>query len=507
MSNTYRFERPEDLVIVDKPTLTVAIVVACRGGQEKLDLLLASLAVQSYPSSLTKLYIIDDGSDVAIKFPQLRPKRAEIIRYRNSNSHWGKTAATNDSVAKLKEDVLWFVDGDMVFDPDHLAHHMKWHHNNDDYAVLGWKRFIASWEYTPQSLTKSLKAGNFLDLHSESWGKELWESRIDRTKELVHPGLDGYRAFVGATFSLKNSQWRKLGGYNRELITGEDTELGWRAFMAGLRIVPDRQAHSWHLGYSTVEENKESIHRHNDPALAQFIPQMHSIRARQNYEWKVATYQLLVDIRNSNLLQLQTHLKDLLELAGTSAEIKLLAPWSSLQDRYSPLDDQLADLREIYNWVKGDSRFAFIEIGATSQLSIDYLISQFSPSASPYYLFVEGDFSINLKDLADNLLTREGGLLGIANKDDRRAFALFGPAFARASRSRGDLYRNLSSQWGVHWMTFEKFLELNHGKKSRIKRFGRYLKREGKKVNSPRQLAIFVKKIFGLFARKVIKRG
>ena len=135
------------------------------------------------------------------------------------------------------------------------------------------------------------------------------------------------------------------------------------------------------------------------------------------------------------------------------------------------------------------------------------MISQFSSSASPYYLFVEGDFSINLKDLVDNLLTREDGLLGIANKDDRRAFALFGPAFARASRTRGDLYRNISSQWGVNWMTFEKFLELNHGKKSRIKRFGRYLKREGKKVNSPRQLAIFIKKIIRLFARKAIKHG
>lgn len=507
MSSAFRFERPDDLAIIDKPTLTVAIVVACRGGQEKLDLLLASLAVQSYPSSLTKLYIIDDGSETPIKLPQLRPKRAEVIRYKNTNSHWGKTAATNDSVAKLKEDVLWFVDGDMVFDPDHLAHHMKWHHNSDDYAVLGWKRFVATWEYTPQSLTKILKAGDFLDLHSESWGKELWEARIDRTKELIHPGLDGYRAFVGATFSLKNSQWKKLGGYNRELITGEDTELGWRTFMAGLRIVPDRQAHSWHLGYSTVEENKESIHRHNDPALAQFIPQMHSIRGRHDYQWKVATYQLLIDLRSSNLSQLQTHLKDLLELVGTSAEIKLLAPWISLQDRYSPLDDQLADLREIYNWVKGDSRFSFIEIEATAQLNIDYLISQFSLSASPYYLFVEGDFPINLKDLVDNLLAREDGLLGIANKDDRRAFALFGPAFARAHRSKGNIYRTVSSQWGIHWMTFEKFLELNHGKKSRIKRFGRYLKREGKKVNSPRQLAIFIKKIIRLVLRKVIKRG
>lgn len=507
MSTVYRFERPEILEISAHPKLTVAIVVACRGGQEKLDLVLASLAQQSYPSSLITLYIIDDGSEPVIKLSKLRPKRSEIIRFENKSGHWGKTAATNGSLSKVKEDVIWFVDGDMVFDPDHLAHHMKWHHESDDYVVLGWKRFVAQWSYTPATLSKALAADKFLDLHPESWGKELWEARIERTKELTRPGVEGYRSLVGATFSIRNSQWKQVGGYNPELITGEDTELGWRVFTSGLRLVPDRQAHSWHLGYSTVEENKESIHRHNDPALAQFIPQMHSIRARQNFDWKVATYQLLVDVRNCNLSQLLEKIAQLVELPGTSAEVKLLAPWAELKDRYSPVADNLADIREIYNWVRGDSRFNFIEIESNAELNIDYLLSLFTQGATPYYLFTDGDFAINLKDLVDSLLVSEEGLLGVANKDDRRAFALFAPALARAGRTKGNLYKNISGQWGIHWMTGENFLEINKFRESRIKRFGRFLKREGKKINSSHQLLIFIKKLISLVLRKVIKSG
>ncbi len=39
----YRFSRPTDLTLVARPKLSVAVVIACRDGQEKLDLVLASL--------------------------------------------------------------------------------------------------------------------------------------------------------------------------------------------------------------------------------------------------------------------------------------------------------------------------------------------------------------------------------------------------------------------------------------------------------------------------------
>jgi hypothetical protein len=72
-------------------------------------------------------------------------------------------------------------------------------------------------------------------------------------------------------------------------------------------------------------------------------------------------------------------------------------------------------------------------------------------------------------------MVSEEGLLGVASKDDRRAFALFAPALARAARTKGNLYKNISTQWGVHWMTGERFHEINKFRESRIKRFGRFL--------------------------------
>jgi GT2 family glycosyltransferase len=503
----YRFNRPDNLTLVAKPKLSVAVVIACRDGQEKLDLVLASLAAQSYPAALTSVYVIDDGSAKALVLPSIKPLRTKLISYKNSLGKWGKTAATNDCVTRLREDVLWFIDADMIFEPDHLAHHMKWHHDNDDYAVLGWKRFVKNWSYHPEDLYKALKGGVFDQLHEESWGKDLWEERVQRTNDLVKPALDGYRAFVGATFSIKNDRWRELGGYNRNLITGEDIELGWRIFTHGLRTVVDRSANSWHLGYSTVESNKDQIHRHNDPSLAQVIPQMHSIRAMNNFIWSVPTYQVFVDVRETTLSQFLELRSKLLALPGTNAHFTLLAPWKLLSKRYSPVGDIYADLREIRNWLQGDPQYSLDEIEINKEVTIEEVLERFTHGATPYYIFAEARVNIDLKDLVDQLLVSEQGLVGVADKFDKRALALFAPALGRALESEGSLYRSISRQWGVLWMSDDQFAALNQGKHNRVRRFARYLKREGKKVNSPLQLVIFVKKIASLILRKVLGRG
>lgn len=503
----YRFSRPDNLTLVGKPKLSVAVVIACRDGQEKLDLVLASLAAQNYPASLTSVYVIDDGSAKALVLPTIKPLKTKLISYKNSPGKWGKTAATNDCVARLREDVLWFIDADMVFEPDHLAHHMKWHHDSDDYAVLGWKRFVKNWPYNPETLLKALKGGAFDHLHEESWGKDLWEERVRRTNYLLNPALDGYRAFVGATFSIRNDRWRELDGYNRNLITGEDIELGWRIFTQGLRAVVDQSAHSWHLGYSTVETNKDQIHRHNDPSLAQVIPQMHSVRAKSNFSWSVPTYQVFVDVRDTTLAQFLDLRSKLLALPGTNAQFTLLAPWKLLSKRYSPVGDIYADLREIRNWLQGDPQYSLAEIEVDQEISIEEILEKFTHGSTPYYIFAEARIGIDLKDLVDQLLVSEQGLVGVADKLDKRAFALFAPALGRALESEGSLYRSISRQWGVLWMSDDQFATLNQGKHNRVRRFARYLKREGKKVNSPSQLVIFLKKITSLVLRKVLGRG
>jgi hypothetical protein len=157
--------------------------------------------------------------------------------------------------------------------------------------------------------------------------------------------------------------------------------------------------------------------------------------------------------------------------------------------------------------LKGDPQYAFEEIDESAQVSIETILEKFSHGSTPYYIFVEAEMNIDLKDLVDQLLVSEQGLMGVADKFDRRAFALFAPALGRALENDESLYRSISKQWGVLWINDDQYAVLNQGKHNRLQRFKRYLKREGKKVNSPLQLVIFIKKIASLVLRKVLGRG
>ena len=232
---------------------------------------------------------------------------------------------------------------------------------------------------------------------------------------------------------------------------------------------------------------------------------MKSIRAHSKDRFQVSNFEVVLDVRNCTLSQLQKLESDLLQVAGTQAEFLLLANWTDLKRRYTPVKDSLADLREIHNWLKGSPQYKFKEIAADAQLKIEEIISLFTLSAIPMHIFAEGDFALNLKDLCDFTWAKEYGLFGLANNQDRRAFALINPALARARRTKGDTYTNIAEQFGLHWMTYEKFLEVYDGKRSLTARLSRFVKREGKKINSPRQLLIFVGKVLKLVKRKVIK--
>jgi hypothetical protein len=234
---------------------------------------------------------------------------------------------------------------------------------------------------------------------------------------------------------------------------------------------------------------------------------MHSVRAKNNFSWSVPTYQVFLDVRGSTLAQVLDLRANLLALPGTNAQITLLAPWKVLSKRYSPVGDIHADLREIRNWLKGDREYSFEEIDTDAQLTIEELVEKFTHGPTPYYIFAEAAGSTDLKDLVDYLLASENGLVGVADKNDRRAFAVFAPALARALTVEGSLYSSISHMWGVLWLSDDRFATLNQGKHNRVRRFGRYLKREGKKVNSPQQLLIFLKKVTSLVLRKVLGRG
>ena len=459
MSATWRYERPQSLAILSRPTLSVAVVIACRGGQDKLDLVLASLKAQSYPARLLNVYIVDDGSTPPLKLPAIRPAKTKILKFKNQSDLWGKTDATNHVITKLKEDVIWCMDADMVMHPDHLAHMMKWHHESDDYLVLGWKRFVADWNYNAKELTKALEDGQFHELHRESEGKEGWETLITGTKDLREPGLESFRAVVGATFSITRKNWLNLGGYNPLFKTGEDTELGWRVLVSGIRMVPERDAHSWHLGISTVEQHMDTVIAHNRPLFANYIPGLAYLRGHAPLNWAVAENHVIVDCRTTTFESFKTMINDFLSDRKGQARFTLLGPWSELPKRYRVIEDPLVELRAIYRYCFTDSRFTFELLHGEDPLPIEDILAKMKVSASPYLYYSEGNLDprIRFGALRQKMLKSKRGLEGFVDAQDQRNFLVYAPALGRARRIPGSVYSNIEQQWGLEWVEITEF--------------------------------------------------
>jgi len=121
------------------PALTVSVVIPAYGGQAELDLVLAALAHQTYPSELTDVVIVDDGSDPPLRLPTSRPARTTLVRVAHG---WGKSNALREGVAHATGELLLLLDADMVVYPEHVAAHARWHHLLPYAVTLGHKRFV-----------------------------------------------------------------------------------------------------------------------------------------------------------------------------------------------------------------------------------------------------------------------------------------------------------------------------------------------------------------------------
>ena len=455
----FKYDRPTELELVEKPSKSVAVIISCRDGQEKLNLTLASLAAQTYPARLIAVYIVDDGSKPAIKLPKIRPTKTTIIKFGNSETQWGKAAATNFATSKLKEEIFWFLDADMVLEPNHLAQHMKWHHDCDDYLVLGWKRFVQECNYSPQDLFSSLERGDFENLHPVSEVKELWEALVTDSDELRHPTLASFRTLVGATFSMTRKSWQAVGGYNPEFKLGNDTELGWRTLIGGLRYVPERDAHSWHLGLTRIEINRDQVIAHNRPIFANHIPGFGNLRKDSDFDFKVPDFEVIVDTRSMTSLSFLKLVNDFQASTQTQARYRLLGPWDELRRRYSVSEDAYEQLRAIYRYASGDAKFTFENLQGDNKMSVNEILSKVKVNATPFIFYTEGnpDPGIIFSGMHTHIISSGNGLEGVVDSMDQRSFIVFAPALSRAQRIGGNLQENIQNGWGLRWQDVSQF--------------------------------------------------
>ncbi|MEU7894630.1 glycosyltransferase [Nonomuraea sp. NPDC049152] len=316
-----------------EPTMTVTVVIPAHDCQETLDLTLAALSAQTYPSHLLDVIVVDDGSDPPIEAP------VEVVRVRES---WGRAAAVQAGVEAATGEVVLVLDADMVPYPEHVEAQLRWHHLAPYLVVLGWIDFTQ-----PPSLpTPAEVAAGAKDLFPMSSHRHDWAEEIIAEHDGLRsaPSSLASRVHVGATASYPAWLLRECGGMDVSLKLAEDTELGYRLTQAGAVFVPDPEARAWHLGLPTAMRSFAELKRYNDPFVADRVPYRRYLRGDQGRQWLVPYVDAVVEAGSYE--DVRATVDGLLAGSLPDVRVTITGPWEWLTDsRRSPLTDPLLDLR------------------------------------------------------------------------------------------------------------------------------------------------------------------
>ncbi|MBN2113582.1 MAG: glycosyltransferase [Acidimicrobiia bacterium] len=255
-----RFVGPENdwhpLAAIDpgEPRLTVAVVIPVYNRVQLLRRTLAGLAAQrGYPPHLVSVVVADDGSEEDLA-PAVAEASARMRVYsvRQEHDGYGAGRARTLGAARTGADVVLFVDADCLPDPELVAGHMAWHHRADNLVVVGSRQHVDSTDYPPEQIAAGTidigRAVKGEDPPDEAFEPEDWRRRFYRRTAQLRHGNEGFRALLTGNCSLPRDAFLEAGGFSADFRHwgGEDTELGWRLFSAGLFFVPANRAAIYH---------------------------------------------------------------------------------------------------------------------------------------------------------------------------------------------------------------------------------------------------------------------
>ncbi|MFI6811051.1 glycosyltransferase [Nonomuraea sp. NPDC050328] len=455
--NDYRDLRP--LTGDWTPTLTVSVVIPAYNGQDKLDLVLAALAGQTYPAELTEIIVVDNGSSP----PLTAPPPVRLIHCPAP----GRPAARNAGLAAATGDVIHWLDSDVLLTPGALDAHMRWHHAAPYLSVTGYIRFTTA--PVPAVLPADLEAA-FEPAEPHGWLVEL----VERTHGLTDPAQRHFSLHIGGATSVSAALLAAAGPMDEDVALGQDTELGYRLAQAGAVFVPEPSARAYHLGPTMRMRDKQPIDRVSHAFVADRIPVYRWLRSHPARQWKVPLVTAVVPAGGYD----ETRATVDALLAGTVPDVSvvLTGDWpAAIGDRRAPLRDPNLDLTLLRGHYTHEARVRLAvdpsappyEQGTAVDPAVPYARGALVDPAVPYVLRVPAGWvpgADTLARLLDLMREEDHGLVNVLLAEDPAGLTVARlekrAAFARAAlvvTPGEDLDDAVDDVSGVRWVDGETF--------------------------------------------------
>ncbi|GLX00098.1 glycosyltransferase [Microtetraspora sp. NBRC 16547] len=347
------------------PELPVSVIIPAHGGQHRLDLVLASLAAQSYPAPLTEVIVVDDGSSPPLRLPEIRPENTRLIQ--SPPDGRGAGHAMNAGIAVAEGEVVQRLDADMVIHREHLEALLRWQHLTDYLVTFGGKKFVTEPPLRPGEVFEAVGKGELESLFADS---ELVSSSTEETVRRLdglRASRNPYQTCTGPTVSLRRTLLDKVRGFDPAVVRGQDTEFAYRLAQEGAVFVPDFSARAVHLGLPAQRgEHREAIVRLVETYLAHQVPLRRDLRKEWGRGWAVPYVEIVLDVSAGpgavppgTAQAARAAISAALGGTVSDVRISLVGPWSRLGD--VRVGDPLFDLVLLREGFERDPRVRLVE--------------------------------------------------------------------------------------------------------------------------------------------------
>jgi len=193
---------------------------------------------QAYPHDQFEVIIVNDGTG-QIDYLQQKFANVKIVK----NSKPGAASARNTGVNISSNELLLFIDDDMLIAPDCIQRHIELHQKYARTIVSG------SWEYDDKMLAI---------LNSSPFGRYKlqydYKSLEAEEKNILENGIYTCRLLASFNLSILRKDFIELGGFDITFPYAgcEDQELTMRAKEKGFELL--------------LDQNNKSIHNEHDRA-------------------------------------------------------------------------------------------------------------------------------------------------------------------------------------------------------------------------------------------------
>jgi glycosyltransferase involved in cell wall biosynthesis len=248
------------------PHLSIAVVVPAKDQPLLVDVVEA-IADQSYPDDLVEILVVDDGSERPLEVAELSDRarlRTRVLRHRFEG--FGAGAARRAGAAAATNDVLAFLDSDVRVPHHYLEAHARWHHVAGNAVVVGQMRML-----------REEVDGTALRIEpGPEWDPVAWVAAyLERTDDLREDHRDVWSVTTGASVSVRRDFHARFGGFAGFGIRGiEDIEFGYRSYVHGAVVVPERDGYGWHPPerYFSDPERGRAAKQRRSELLADRVP-------------------------------------------------------------------------------------------------------------------------------------------------------------------------------------------------------------------------------------------